>query len=132
MSDSDNDQGLGLFSVELYQEGASSTAKSDYSDLLEGSDEEIQKLLEMLNWAIGLAGEAGEFADLIKKKVFHGHDVSQEEIESELGDITWYTSANCDVHDLTLEDVMKNNLEKLDNRYSDGFDKEESQNRGES
>jgi len=45
----------------------------------------------MLTWnVIGLAGEAGEVAELIKKGIFHKHGINTEELKKELGDCLWY------------------------------------------
>ena len=84
----------------------------------------------MLSWnALGLAGEAGEVADMIKKGVYHQHGVDREEVKKELGDVLWYVSAICGDLDLELSEVMEANIEKLKQRYPDGFNFEQSQNR---
>ena len=44
----------------------------------------------LLNATLGLCGETGEFADLIKKYLFQGHPQNLEKIKAELGDILWY------------------------------------------
>lgn len=119
------------FSMEDYEQGAEKTAKSDYSDLTELESHVLEEKLEQLNWAIGLSGEAGELADLIKKETFHGHEVSREEKIDEASDVIWYITEFLIVNDITLREVMKYNLEKLGQRYSDGFDKEESQKRNQ-
>ncbi|MEM1268425.1 MAG: nucleoside triphosphate pyrophosphohydrolase family protein [Bacteroidota bacterium] len=84
----------------------------------------------MVVWnALGLAGEAGEVADLIKKGVFHQHGVSRDTIRDELGDVLWYVAALCTNHGLTLEEVMEANVEKLKQRYPEGYSSERSINR---
>lgn len=47
----------------------------------------------------------------------------------EIGDVLWFVSELCDALDCTMEDVMKMNIEKLTNRYPEGFSEERSLNR---
>ena len=115
--------------IEDYQDGTSQTAKMDNEALINCNDDELNETLQRLNWALGLAGEAGEFADLVKKQVFHGHEHDRDEIIDELGDILWYVSETCNINDISIREVMENNLEKLGERYPDGFSKEDSRNR---
>lgn len=80
----------------------------------------------LANWGLGLTGEAGEVADLIKKSVFHGHTIDREEIKKELGDTLWYLAQIATAAGLTLEEVATANVEKLKKRYPDGFSTEAS------
>ena len=76
----------------------------------------------MIVWnALGLAGEAGEVADLVKKAVFHQHGIVKENLANELGDVLWYIAALCSDLELDLGDVMQMNIDKLKARYPDGF-----------
>jgi len=86
---------------------------------------------ELTNYGLGIAGEAGEVADLIKKSQFHGHDVDHAEVRKELGDVLWYLSQIARVAGVSLEDVAVRNIEKLRARYPEGFSEEASQFRGE-
>lgn len=86
---------------------------------------------ELANYGLGIAGEAGEVADLIKKSVFHGHNIDKAEIKKELGDVLWYVSQLARLAGLSLEEVATANIEKLYKRYPDGFSKEKSINREE-
>lgn len=83
----------------------------------------------LVNGALGLAGEAGEVADLIKKHLHHGHPLDRTEAARELGDVLWYVAAMADAMGLRLEDVAAMNILKLRNRYPQGFDTERSKNR---
>jgi NTP pyrophosphatase (non-canonical NTP hydrolase) len=77
----------------------------------------------MLAWsAIGLAGEAGEVAELAKKQIFHQHGLDREEWKKELGDVLWYVAACCTRLGLTLDEVMDHNVRKLMARFPDGYD----------
>jgi len=42
--------------------------------------------------ALGIAGESGEVADLVKKHVGHGHELDREKLKEELGDVLWYVA----------------------------------------
>ena len=86
---------------------------------------------ELVNYGLGIAGEAGEVADLIKKATFHGHIVDQVEIKKELGDVLWYLANIARLAGLTLDDVAEANIAKLQKRYPRGFSVEDSINRQE-
>ncbi len=79
--------------------------------------------------ALGICGEGGEFADLVKKHVFHEHQLPYDKLKEELGDILWYVTRACNVLGTTLEIVAAGNVEKLRQRYPDGFSSERSINR---
>ena len=79
--------------------------------------------------AIGLAGEAGEVAELVKKGVFHQHGLDREALARELGDALWYIAALCTVAGLDLGAVMEANVIKLSIRYPNGFSSADSQAR---
>jgi len=102
----------------------------DYEDL------EISKIIccdpgELLNGALGLTGESGEVADTIKKHIFHGHDLKKDDLTKELGDVCWYLALLCNAIDISLEEVMSRNIEKLKRRYPEGFSESASINRTE-
>ncbi|GGI41968.1 nucleoside triphosphate pyrophosphohydrolase family protein [Mammaliicoccus stepanovicii] len=90
------------------------------------NDEPIQSLI---NGALGLTGESGEVADIVKKHVFQGHDLNKEDLIDELGDVMWYIASCASALDINLEDVGFRNIEKLQKRYPDGFKEEDSKNR---
>jgi NTP pyrophosphatase (non-canonical NTP hydrolase) len=83
----------------------------------------------MMVSALGLAGEAGEFANLIKKLVAHGHEISSTELADELGDVMWYLAEAASACGLSLGEIGRLNVQKLSRRYPNGFDKERSVNR---
>lgn len=84
------------------------------------------------NVGLGLAGEAGEVADMIKKHLHQGHDLDKEALCKELGDVLWYVALGCTVLGLDMDAVMETNIEKLKKRYPKGFEVEKSRNRQES
>lgn len=79
--------------------------------------------------ALGLSGESGEVADIIKKYLYHGHALDKTKLKSELGDILWYIHLMADTLGLTLEEIQKYNIDKLRQRYPEGFDSDKSINR---
>lgn len=84
----------------------------------------------MLVWnALGLAGEAGEVADTVKKAVFHQHGIDRNKLIKELGDVLWYVAAICTKLDVTMSEVMEQNISKLMQRYPDGYTSDASKAR---
>lgn len=71
--------------------------------------------------ALGLAGEAGEVADEVKKIVGHGKRLNAGKLAEEIGDVLYYCAAACDVLELSLAGVAADNIVKLRKRYPDGF-----------
>jgi NTP pyrophosphatase (non-canonical NTP hydrolase) len=73
---------------------------------------------------LGLAGEAGEVVDLMKKVLCHNHPMDEQataKLLSELGDTLWYLARIADRAGFRLEDVATVNIEKLKKRYPEGF-----------
>jgi NTP pyrophosphatase (non-canonical NTP hydrolase) len=89
---------------------------------------EVQTLT---NAALGLTGEAGEFADMVKKHIFHGHGMPLIKSAKELGDVLWYVSLAAHAIGVPLENIAAENIKKLQGRYPDGFSEEASKNRVE-
>ena len=85
----------------------------------------------LINGVMGLCGESGEAIDIVKKWLAQGHELDKEKLAKELGDICWYLAETATALDLSLEDIMAANIEKLKKRYPDGFDAERSRNRCE-
>lgn len=79
--------------------------------------------------SLGLAGESGEVADYIKKVAFHSHDLDEDKVVGELGDILWYIALAARTLGVSLDAVALKNITKLSARYPDGFSSERSRNR---
>lgn len=86
---------------------------------------------DLVNGVLGLCGESGECADIVKKYLFQGHDLDVEHLAKELGDVAWYLAVTAYAIGYDLETVLRLNVRKLRKRYPDGFDPEKSQNRKE-
>lgn len=83
------------------------------------------------NAIMGLCGEVGECADIVKKHHFQGHELDREKLIDEASDVCWYIALLATALDTTLEDIMLHNVEKLKKRYPQGFSKERSIHRNE-
>lgn len=84
-----------------------------------------------IEYGFGLAGEAGEAVDILKKHLFHGHSLDIEKLKTELGDLLWYITATAFTAGISLENIAKTNITKRKDRYPDGFFTEKSINRQE-
>lgn len=92
---------------------------------------EIDKKELILNAAMGLCGESGEVIDLVKKHHFQGHDLDDEKLIKELGDVAWYLAEAATSLNVNLSEILEKNIKKLENRFPDGFNSNRSINRGE-
>lgn len=91
----------------------------------------IEKKELILNASMGLCGESGEVIDLVKKHLFQGHDLDDEKIIKELGDVAWYLAEAATALNVNLSEILEKNIKKLENRFPDGFNSNRSINRGE-
>ena len=89
----------------------------------------------LLTAAIGLGSEGGEFQEIVKKIFFQGKPTDEETVfhmKRELGDIMWYWINACRALGLDPNDVVAENVRKLEARYPGGkFDAWYSENRKE-
>ncbi len=83
----------------------------------------------LINGVMGLCGESGEAIDIVKKHLHQGHELDRAKLINELGDIAWYLAETAWALDMPLEDILRRNLEKLKERYPQGFSAGRSQNR---
>jgi NTP pyrophosphatase (non-canonical NTP hydrolase) len=83
----------------------------------------------------GMAGESGEFSEIVKKLNWHGKPLTQElldHMKKELGDIIFYWVMCCQSLGFDPNDVIKLNVDKLQARYPEGhFSVERAENRAE-
>jgi len=110
-----------------YQEEAMRTVSDDYPAI-----EERLKGIQMINLlhsAIGLATEAGEALDMLKKHIFYGRPLDLTNFGEELGDCQWYAAIGADAIGTTLETIQATNVAKLHARYPVAFTPENAENR---
>ena len=92
---------------------------------------ELTRKEVLINSVMGLCGESGEAIDIVKKWLAQGHELDRDKLAKELGDICWYLAETATALDLSLEEIMISNIEKLKRRYPEGFDASRSVNRTE-
>jgi len=89
----------------------------------------------LLTAAVGMSAEAGEFTEVVKKIIFQGKPVNEDNLfhlKRELGDIMWYVAQACIGLDISIDEVIEMNVDKLMARYPGGnFDVHYSENRQE-
>ena len=113
-----------------------SPASSEYPKLvdrlneLEGQGADVSRLMTA---AFGMSAEAGEFTEVVKKIFLQGKPYTEENVfhmKRELGDLCWYLAQACIALDITFEEVLEMNYEKLSARYPEGtFSVYKSENR---
>ena len=85
----------------------------------------------LINGCLGLAGEAGEVCDIVKKYMFQGHNLETQKIVDECSDVLWYIALIAQGIGCDLDSIMEHNINKLKKRYPNGFEAERSINRTE-
>jgi NTP pyrophosphatase (non-canonical NTP hydrolase) len=121
-----------------FVDATTSNPSKQYSEFLKRlHDLEVKNFPteRILTAAVGMSAEAGEFTEIVKKIIFQGKPVNQENLfhlKRELGDIMWYVAQACLGLDISLEEIVQMNFEKLSARYPEGaFTIERSENRVE-
>jgi NTP pyrophosphatase (non-canonical NTP hydrolase) len=99
-----------------YQQEAQKTAQIP-------RDKEVQYLIERIIPLLGLAGETGELLSEYKKHLRDGpaHKLFSERVAEELGDLLWYISDLATKFELNLDEIAKNNLKKVRERFLDNL-----------
>ena len=93
------------------------------ADRLGVLDREGASIERLTTAGVGLAAESGEFLEIVKKMVFQGkpwNDDNREHLIIELGDVMWYVAQACMALDISFDDVIVRNVEKLEKRYPGG------------
>jgi NTP pyrophosphatase (non-canonical NTP hydrolase) len=89
---------------------------------------------QLLTSSIGMQAESGEFSEVVKKIIFQGKNFNEEErfhLKRELGDVLWYWVQGCNALGYTPQEVMEENIKKLESRYPNGFETVRSEIRKE-
>lgn len=87
------------------------------------------RIIRLLHAAIGMATEAGELLDILKKHLFYGAPLDTVNALEEIGDTSWYQRLGCAALDTTFLSTMLQNVRKLRHRYPDKFTEEKALNR---
>ena len=113
-----------------------SPASSDFNKLIERMQEldaEGVKLTHLLTFALGASAEMGEAVEIIKKCLLQGKpftDDAKVHLTKELGDVLYYIGQFCIAMNISFEEIMQINYEKLSARYPEGtFSVYRSENR---
>ena len=87
--------------------------------------------MHILHMAIGISGEAGELLDMIKKAVIYRKGYDRENLIEELGDIGFYIEGLRQAFNVTKEEIVEYNINKLSVRYSKGYSDKQAQQRAD-
>ena len=131
-----NSKQVDLEKYAVFVDGVTSNPSKDYKsflDSIEYLDGEGSNIQRLLTAAVGISAEGGEFMEIVKKMLFQGkpwNDDNREHLIIELGDVMWYVMQACKALDVSLDQVIAGNVEKLKKRYPGGdFDVYHSENR---
>lgn len=80
------------------------------------------RTLRLLHVAMGLATEAGEFVDMLKRHIFYGTPVDATNAIEELGDVSWYQRVGCDALEVGFAELLARNVAKLRVRFPEKFE----------
>ena len=120
--------------IKEYQDLAMRTNDGKCTERLNVEIEKGQGIVDVggiINACLGLAGEVGEVNDMIKKTIFHRHQIEGEDIKKEISDCMWYIALMCESFGFNMNEIAEINIEKLKKRYPDGFSEKASINRVE-
>lgn len=102
-----------------HQHGASC---SNYAQFVESRFKAFPQDIEtMLHAGVGIAGEAGELLDCLKKSWVYGKPVDYQNLQEELGDLLFYIVALANQINTDLGQLQQSNMEKLEKRYPLGY-----------
>lgn len=74
----------------------------------------------LIHLAMGVAGEAGELLDTIKKHTIYNKELDYDNLIEELGDIEFFLQGIRNHFAISREDILKGNIVKLGVRYHEG------------
>lgn len=102
-----------------YQSLARRTAPTPFENVEVG--ERLEWMPELYHAQLGIASEAGELADALKKHIAYNRQLDLTNLREELGDIMWYVALGASAIGASLEDLMEENIQKLRLRYPEKF-----------
>ena len=105
---------------------------NEYQDLaMRTLNPELSKKDVLINSVMGLCGESGECIDIVKKWLAQGHALDKDKLAKELGDVAWYLAEAATALEIPLEEILAANIEKLKQRFPEGFTTEDSLTRAD-
>ncbi len=113
--------------TQVYINNATKTESKDFDKIASRVSEPGN--IRLLHGGIGLATEAGEFLDALKKHIYYGKELDRVNLAEELGDLFWYCAIIADELDVPFADIMEKNISKLKARYGDKFSENKAENR---
>jgi NTP pyrophosphatase (non-canonical NTP hydrolase) len=121
-----------------FVDAVTSDASKDFLALTERMvelDEKGANIERLMTAGIGINAEGGEFLEIVKKMIFQGkpwNKDNKDHLVIELGDIMWYVAQACIALEVSLDEVVSTNVEKLMKRYPGGnFDVYYSEHRAD-
>ena len=119
-----------------FVDGVTSDPSKDYNSFINSLqllDKQGSNINRLTTAAVGISAEGGEFMEIVKKMVFQGkpwNADNREHLIIELGDVLWYVAQACMALEVSFDDVVAGNVEKLKKRYPGGeFNVYHSENR---
>ncbi len=100
-----------------------STNFVDFADRIGALDRQGANIERLLTAGVGINAEGGEFLEIIKKMVFQGkpwNEDNREHLIIELGDVMWYVAQATMALDISFDEVIETNVNKLKKRYPGG------------
>ena len=100
-----------------------STNFVDFADRIGDLDRQGANIERLLTAGVGINAEGGEFLEIIKKMVFQGkpwNEDNREHLIIELGDVMWYVAQATMALDISFDEVIETNVNKLKKRYPGG------------
>lgn len=95
-----------------------------------GYDDEPRSVeQDILHGILGVGTEAAEMVEMLREHMDGGAQIDRTKLISEMGDTLWYTAMLCRALNVTMEDVMAFNIEKLRKRFPDKFDAQRAINK---
>lgn len=130
-----------LLDYEVFVAGKLSQPSKDFDAMIEAlhalkaqGDQCGVRIPELITAADGIASEAGEIGEIVKKMKWQGKPLNEENrfhLKREAGDLMFYAMVMCLALGYTAEEIIDENYEKLNARYKGQFTVEESENRVE-
>lgn len=110
-----------------YLKESAKTASGDFDKIKARLSDE--STVNLLHAALGLATEAAEIADALKKHIYYGKPLDKVNLAEEIGDQMWYCAIVARELGLTFEQIQETNIQKLKARYGEKFTEEAAVNR---